>query len=117
MAIIFLASATPGSELPEFGNWDTLAKKGGHMLGYALLAIAYLHALIRGRGSPGTMLLASVCLAILYAMLDEWHQGFVPGRNSSFWDVFIDGAGSIAGLAVRLAVRKRFPIASKSADA
>jgi VanZ family protein len=116
MAIIFLASAMPGSELPEFGNWDTLAKKAGHMLGYALLAAAYLHALNRGRGISGSRLIASVCLAILYAVLDEWHQGFVPGRNPSVWDVVIDGAGSVVGLAARLAVRRHLPVASKPAD-
>ena len=37
MVIIYLASGTPSTSLPDYGVWDTVIKKGGHMLGYALL--------------------------------------------------------------------------------
>ena len=36
-------------------------------------------------------------LAILYAVADEWHQSFVPGRFPSVRDVFMDCVG-IVGL-------------------
>ena len=45
MALIYLASATPSDELPNYGFWDTLIKKGGHMTGYGLLASAYWYGL------------------------------------------------------------------------
>ena len=49
MAVIFAASATPGEDLPNAGAWDTLFKKGGHLLGYALLGAAYLRGLAWSR--------------------------------------------------------------------
>jgi VanZ family protein len=106
MAIIFFASATPGSDLPKFGSWDFLAKKGGHMFGYALLALAYLRA-IGGKMGSRTQLLSSLALAILYACSDEWHQRFIPGRTSSITDVLIDATGAVIGLAISYLVRGR----------
>lgn len=33
-------------------------------------------------------------LSAFYAMLDEWHQTFVPVRTGSLWDVFLDAFGA-----------------------
>ena len=104
MAIIFFASAIPGSDLPKFGNWDFLAKKAAHILGYALLASAYLYA-IGGERISRTQLFFALVLAIVYACSDEWHQRFTPGRTSSITDVFIDTIGSVIGLAISYLVR------------
>lgn len=99
IGIIFIASSTPGSNLPDLGYMDYLAKKGGHLLGYALLGAAALHAL-RGRGSsPGPGMIRSSLLVILHAVFDEWHQKFTPGRTPSFVDVCIDTVGGLIGIA------------------
>lgn len=109
MMLIFIASAMPASDLPDFGVIDTFAKKGGHMFGYALLAAAFFHALNGGRKLTGLQLVLSVCLAVMYAAGDEFHQSFTPGRSPSPVDVAIDAFGSLAGLAVWCRIRKRFP--------
>jgi VanZ family protein len=98
MALIFGASATPGSDLPKFGFFDIFVKKGGHMFGYALLAAAFFHALNQGRNITLRQFFAAVCLAAIYAATDECHQLFTPERNSSLVDIAIDAFGSIAGL-------------------
>ncbi len=116
MALIFIASATPGRELPEFGGWDVFLKKGGHMLGYALLAVAYCHALNNGKGTRRFKLITAVCLAILYAISDEFHQRFTPGRTASPVDVCIDTAGGTIGLAIWHLVRTRFGADAKQPD-
>jgi VanZ family protein len=108
MAIIFLASATPGPDLPSFGTWDFIAKKGGHMLGYALLAAACYHALNSGRTAPYSRILAAFSVTVLYALSDEWHQRFVSGRGASLRDVGIDAIGGCISLAVVLIARRRF---------
>ncbi len=54
MAVIFAASATPGEDLPNAGDWDTVFKKGGHLLGYALLGVAYLRGLAGSRTCSAT---------------------------------------------------------------
>jgi hypothetical protein len=100
MAIIFIASATPGSEIPGFGFWDFFAKKGGHLIGYALLAAAYYHALNNGKRAPKLLFVLALCMTALYAASDEWHQRFTPGRSPSLLDVGIDITGSFFGALV-----------------
>jgi VanZ family protein len=115
MAIIFFASATPGSEIPTFGYWDFFAKKGGHMLGYALLAAAFCHALNKERGNAKLRIALAVCLTVLYAASDEWHQKFTSGRNASLVDVGIDTVGSLIGVGAIQWVKKRFHTAHSEA--
>jgi len=116
MGIIFIASATPGSELPKFGIWDFFVKKGGHMIGYALLATAYYHAMTNGRPFGGLRFVLAVSLAVLYAVSDEWHQKFTPGRTPSLRDVCIDASGGFIGLALWCLIRKRFSASHEAAD-
>jgi VanZ like family len=95
MALIFLFSSLPSTVIPSFGRFDFSIKKLGHMLGYALLAPAYL----RGIGKKGSAEIAVAwIMSIMYAFTDETHQAFVPGRSSSIIDIGIDGLGALAGL-------------------
>jgi VanZ family protein len=109
MTAIFLFSSIPDREMPNFGGWDYLTKKGSHMLGYALLACTYYYAIYRSKIPARRRFLLAVCLASLYAASDEWHQSFVPGRNCSLVDVGFDTLGGIIGVALfRLARKSRF---------
>lgn len=107
MAIIFIASSTPGSDIPGFGHWDEFFKKGGHMLGYALLASAVYHALSNSRSSIKLQFVLVLCIVALYAASDEFHQRFTPGRSPSFRDVGIDVAGGLIGVAVMRFLQSR----------
>lgn len=98
MVVIYVASDTPGDSLPRFGLWDTLVKKGGHALGYALLALAYGRGLAAGRPLTLRQAAAAVGLAVAYAVTDETHQAFTVGRTPSPVDVVIDAAGAVAGV-------------------
>ena len=104
MLVIFLFSAQPSDNLPDFEWLDQIVKKGGHMLGYALLAVAYL----RGLGSHAERRRQAWLLAVIYAVTDEWHQSFVPGRYPSAWDVLIfDNLGALLALWLAGALRKQ----------
>lgn len=104
MAGIFAASATPASMIPTFGLWDVLVKKSGHFLGYALLGISFLLALKSWKPKPGQL---AVMLSFLYAVSDELHQLYTPGRHSSPVDVLIDTLGAAAGVIVISLVTNR----------
>lgn len=97
MGIIFLASAQP--TLPSVpGRWDLLLKKTMHVAAYGGLAWLYMRALRgdelgRGGLDDTTVRAVSAGMALLYALSDEYHQTFVPGRNGSLIDVAIDGIG------------------------
>jgi len=92
MGLIFFFSAQPS--LPSApGRWDRLLKKGMHVVAYGILTAFYLRAL-RGAGRDDRVVrVASVVLAVAYALSDEYHQTFVPGRNGTWVDVAVDGVG------------------------
>lgn len=95
MATIFVLSSIPSKAMPVFGTWDTIVKKGGHMLGYGLLAVSYWY----GWGLKKRHWWMAFILAVVYALSDEFHQSFVPGRHPSLVDALvIDAGGAAIGL-------------------
>ena len=95
MSLIFWFSSQPSWELPDFDWADRLVKKSGHVVGYALLAASYWNAL--GMKKSGVWF--AWLLAMIYAISDEFHQSFVPGRSPSVWDVLVfDNPGALMGL-------------------
>jgi VanZ family protein len=98
MGLIFTASALP--TLPSVsGWWDLLLKKTMHALAYAVLAGLILRALRGYWSDEGLTRVVSIGLAIAYALSDEYHQTFVPGRHGNLIDVAVDTVG-IAGAIV-----------------
>ncbi len=99
MAAIFALSSLPASRIPDLGALDVLFKKGGHMLGYAMLGLAYFYAL-PPRLHAGYRRALALLMAVLFALSDEYHQSFVEGRGSTLVDVAIDGIGALFALLV-----------------
>ena len=97
MGLIFLFSSIPmePKPLPVGLDWLTLLRKGGHLLGYALLALALQRGL-RLKGWKVNFLILGCVL--LYALSDEFHQSFVSGRTASQIDVGIDLLGALIGI-------------------
>ena len=98
---IFAFSSIPQKEMPMFGGWDTIVKKGGHAFGYGLLALSFW----RGFEWKKRLFWLPFLMAVLYACTDEFHQSFVPGRHSSPVDVGIDAIGASLLLGVWAWVR------------
>ena len=104
MAVIFGFSSLPSRELPNFGLFDLIVKKGAHVLGYALLAFAFWYGL---RFEKHLWWLA-LLFVLVYAVTDEFHQSFVPGRHPSWVDVLVfDGGGAALALFLFSRIRKR----------
>jgi VanZ family protein len=97
MSVIFMASNTPGSSIPNFGALDVVLKKAGHISIYCLLTIAGWYGFRFEKGRWWLVFL----MVILYAVSDEFHQSFIPGRHPSWIDVTVfDGGGAILGLLI-----------------
>jgi hypothetical protein len=94
MLAIFLFSARPSDNL-SLSLFERILYKGGHVMGYALLSLAYWRAFnFRNK----TQWLAWL-MAVFYAATDEYHQSVVPGRHPSYLDVLCyDNLGALTSL-------------------
>ncbi len=98
---IFFISSLPGTAVPDlFFGQDILF----HIFEYAILVLFLNHALKNfqladlSRKSKRIFLVILACL--IYAISDELHQQFVPGRTSSISDVIFDSIGIVIGSAI-----------------
>ena len=103
MAAIFSFSSIPSTELPNFSWADVVVKKSGHIVVYSLLGLALWH----GFGWRRERLWLAWLLSFAYAILDEFHQSFVPGRNAWWVDVAIDSIAAALVLWVAASWLKR----------
>ena len=85
---------------PLYNSVPTIGKtvkipwlKVGHIAGYSLLGASLLYGFGPGRRQSAVYALG---VALLYALTDELHQTFVPGRSAGIMDVLIDvGAAGV----------------------
>lgn len=109
MALIFYLSAQsdPGPDLPRAAQW--LAHAGEFGLLTLLWAWALTPALRLRRAA-----LVAAAIAFAYAISDEYHQSFVPGRDADPFDVLVDSVGiAVAVALLRRAARSRTPPRSR----
>jgi len=121
--MIFIFSAIPGNEVEKsFDNLNATVQvvsaaepekpvlsptidwlKVAHGVGYFWLGFTVLYALTaHSRWSP----VMAFMLCSLYAVMDEFHQSFVPARTASAKDVLIDSSAALAGIIAILGIIK-----------
>lgn len=94
MVAIFVFSATPSKDV-EHNVLRYIFNKSGHVIGYTMLTLSFFRAF---EFSKKHLWLAWL-LALLYAVSDEYHQSFVPGRQPAAFDVLVyDHAGALIAL-------------------
>jgi VanZ family protein len=77
-----------------------VVRKLAHFSEYALLGILAARA-FRTSTNPTIQrrwLLISLSIIVSYALIDEYHQSFVPSRTASIFDSLIDMSGGLAAL-------------------
>ena len=119
MRYIFYLSSLSPSVLPRqidaFSWLGKLQDVAGHLFLYGvlgMLAMVALVCLVDGAVRQARWALLAAGLGVLYGVLDEYHQSFVPGRSASAMDVVVDSVGVTLGLAcawyaVRMVVERR----------
>lgn len=90
-----------GVDLAHFGIWHFYIRKGGHVVGYAVLCVllfrawrATLPATSDLKWTPRWAAIAILGTAIV-ASLDEWHQSYIPSRTGRWQDVVIDTSAAV----------------------
>jgi VanZ family protein len=108
MAVIFYLSSQSDPS-PGIGNFGHVV---AHFTEYFVLAGLWAWALLPALGLRA--LAVAFVVAVVYAISDEWHQSFVPRRDSDPVDVLVDTAGAaavvfVSFLLVRRAASRRLP--------
>lgn len=112
MTAIWLASSV-AVDLPI--ERFPLRDKGVHFVEYGVLGFLLAHAAFRTwpRHHHARTAAFAILVAVLWGLLDEIHQAFVPGRSSDALDLVADTLGAVAGAGVR----QLFAMASRLAPA
>jgi len=87
-------TSLPGSAMPEV---SVSIYDSGHLVMYGGLGGLVARAVLRGR-YPAERLPLVWLVIVLFGVLDEWHQRFIPGRYPSVTDMVYDAIGAAAGL-------------------
>ena len=117
MLLIFIHSAMPADLSSKESGWFVdafarifpfltsteiltfLIRKAAHFTEYMLLGLSLRWGIEKS--------LPALSAGILYAVLDEIHQAFVPGRSCELRDICIDAAGVLAGVLLMLLLLRR----------
>ena len=86
-----------------------LGDKALHAVEYALLGFLCYRAFRHAAGTWGEhyAVLLAVAAATIYGATDEWHQAFVPFRESDRWDLATDLLGACLGVLMWMWIDKK----------
>ena len=92
----------PEAKQQEFADkWDFPIRKAAHMTEYMILGLLLAGAFVYTRTTKYKKITVLAFLtAVLYAISDEIHQYFVPGRACRLYDVGFDSAGALMGVLI-----------------
>lgn len=110
----FLSGLPVVGDMLKSGMLEPVLRKIAHGTIFAFLGVNLVSALL-GLCSTKKAVMLTLIFGVLYAMLDEFHQSFVPGRGPRIQDVMIDACGVILGILVGAIFYQKF-IAPKNPD-
>jgi VanZ family protein len=92
--VIFYLSSLSSfpEEMPSFWGLDKII----HFIEYYIFGYLIFRCFAGWENSTFPQrraIMLTIGVGVFYAWTDEWHQSFVPGRDSSFWDAFFDAFG------------------------
>lgn len=105
MGIIFFFSSLHTIKTSKFYWQDFIIKKTAHFVEYAFLSFLYFRGFYGSKFSSKKSAFLSVLISFLYAISDEYHQSFTPGREPRIRDIVIDVIG--ASFAVYFVVKHK----------
>lgn len=92
-----LQTIAPGADA---GVLTFVVRKGAHIVAYFVLGMLVYNAVrqVYVQWHHTTAAKLAVALCALYAITDEIHQLFVPGRSGEMRDVLIDSCAALVGV-------------------
>jgi VanZ family protein len=97
MILPVLAWLFPRADPHTLATMHATMRKLAHFTEYLILGVLISRAMRDARGWRIEHALLAIALATVYAVSDEVHQRFEPGRTAAAGDVAIDALGAVAG--------------------
>ncbi len=105
LKVLKILKVAPETE-EQLENIETLIRKLAHFFMYlAGGVLILLHINLYETSKNKKMLLAQL-VGTMYAITDEVHQIYVPGRSGEIKDILIDSLGILTGIGVVLLIKK-----------
>ena len=103
MLLITLLSHVPQEDLPK-SDLDSIDYPF-HFAEYSILGFLLFRSITSDELLTFHPFYGSLLIGISFAILDEFHQSFVPGRNMSSTDVLFDSLGIVFGMFASYKIR------------
>lgn len=80
------------------GRFNHIVRKCAHGGVYFILGLLTIHAIMEHNMKIRRAFITALMICVIYAISDEFHQSFVPGRGPAIKDVCIDSFGAFMGI-------------------
>lgn len=90
----------------DFGRANHILRKNAHFFAYLVLGILVTNLLRLSKICMFKSIIFALIICLIYAISDEFHQLFVPGRGGQIRDVIIDTTGATTGILLLTSIRK-----------
>ena len=95
--------ATTGTDFMTF-----LVRKSAHIIAYFMFGGLAYNVIRHYKLPVRRALVASGAIVLVYALSDEFHQLFVPGRSGELRDVVIDTAAGVMGVCLAYLIHRKY---------
>ena len=86
----------------DVSSFNHIVRKNAHFFAYLILGVLVSNALKNNDFKGTNRFLIALAICVLYAISDEIHQLFIPGRAGQVRDIIIDSAGVVVGISAYL---------------
>ena len=83
-----------------YKNMELVLRKAAHFTEYFILSLIFYRAMAISGARAKKSMVATLVFCFLYAVSDELHQVFVPGRAFAAADILIDTLGAALGIGI-----------------
>ncbi|MFT5874041.1 MAG: VanZ family protein [Clostridium sp.] len=90
----------------KFSDVNYFVRKNAHFFQYFILSILICAAIKEFNLNKWSEIFLLLFILLLFPVIDEFIQKYIPGRTSNIFDVIIDFGGGILGLTISIIMHK-----------
>lgn len=100
MALVFVLSSISGLRVSDDAGIEEPLRVAAHFITYAVMGGVVLFGVSAWPPTGPAKATLAFMVTLFYAVSDEIHQAFVPGRAAQVEDVIVDALGATLGIVV-----------------